>query len=299
MNVYSEYDFKFEHLLMMKCRNYKNEDLEDDGLRETNVKDNIRKMLQSRYDELGSVTRHEKSVLVMFIVLVILWMTRSPGFVSGWGELFPSGVSDAVPAMLISLLMFVIPVNDEGGTMLTWPLVQSRLTWGVIILLGGGFALAEGAQRSCLSHWVGTQLSKLSFLSPGVLRLLICVLVSCVTQVASNVATASMILPVLLQLSSVLGTNPLYLMLPTTLVSSLAFFLPVSTGPNAIVHAASGMRTYDMMRAGAVLTLVTMLTTIGCLATLGVPVFNTNTYPDWAPSSNSSSVLSSQGNICL
>lgn len=133
--------------------------------------------------------------------------------------------------------------------MLSWPLVQSKLAWGVIILLGGGFALAEGAERSCLTVWVGQQLSRLAFLSPDVLRILICALVSLVTQVASNVATASMLLPVLLQLSSVLAINPLYLMLPSTLVSSLAFLLPVSTAPNAIVHAASGMSTWDMMKA--------------------------------------------------
>ena len=209
------------------------------------------------------------------------------------------GVSDATPALLVAVLMFALPASEEGGPLLTWPLVQARLAWGVIILLGGGFALAEGAERSCLSHWVGEQLSKLSFLSPGMLRLIICVLVSVVTQVASNVATASMILPVLLSLSSVLGINPLYLMLPTTLVSSLAFFLPVSTAPNAIVHAASGMRTYDMMRAGALLTIVTMLTTIGCVATLGVPVFDTNNYPDWAPSVNSSSTISTPAMKCL
>ena len=114
---------------------------------EASAGDNVRRLLQSRYDELGSITRHEKSVLVMFIILVLLWMTRSPGFVSGWGELFPAGVADATPALLVSLIMFVLPVSADGGPMLTWTLVQTKLAWGVIILLGGGFALAEGAER--------------------------------------------------------------------------------------------------------------------------------------------------------
>ena len=139
-----------------------------------------------------------------------------------------------------------------------------------------------------MTVWVGDQLSRLSFLSPEVLRILICALVSVVTQVASNVATASMLLPVLLQLSSVLHINPLYLMLPSTLVSSLAFFLPVSTAPNAIVHAASGMKTWQFMKAGAGLTLVTMFTTVGCVASIGVPLFSLETYPAWAPVFNSS-----------
>ena len=205
---------------------------------EAERQESVRRLLRARYEDLGSLTRHEKTVLVMFLVLVLLWMFRSPGFAPGWETLFAPGVSDAVPVMFISLLMFVIPVTEEGGTMLTWSLVQSKLSWGVIILLGGGFALAEGAERSCLTFWVGEQLSRLSFLSPQILQIIICSLVSCITQVASNVATASMILPVLIQLSTVLEVNPLYLMLPATLVSSLAFFLPVSTAPNAIGELA-------------------------------------------------------------
>ena len=107
------------------------------------TEDNITRLLRTRYGELGGMTRHEKSVLAMFFVLLILWMTRAPGFVSGWGVLVPPGVADATPALLIALLMFVVPVSEDGSPMLTWPLVQSRLAWGVIILLGGGFALAE------------------------------------------------------------------------------------------------------------------------------------------------------------
>ena len=83
--------------------------------------------------------------------------------------------------------------------------------------------------------------------------------------------------------------NPLFLMLPATLTASLSFMLPVSTAPNAIVHAASGMKTTDMMRAGTGLTLLTMLTTLACVSSLGVPIFDLNSYPQWAPSNNSSS----------
>ena len=108
--------------------------------------DNITRLLRTRYEELGGMTRHEKSVLSLFLVLVMLWMTRAPGFVSGWGVLVPPGVADATPALLIALIMFVVPVSEDGSPMLTWPLVQSRLAWGVIILLGGGFALAEVGQ---------------------------------------------------------------------------------------------------------------------------------------------------------
>ena len=262
---------------------------------ESGRQENVSKLLRSRYEDLGRPSRHEKMVLVMFIILVLLWMSRSPGFAPGWETLFPPGVSDAVPVMVVSLLMFIIPATEDGSPMLTWSLVQAKLSWGVIILLGGGFALAEGARVSCLSHWVGTQLARLSFLSPQILQIIIASLVSCITQVASNVATASMILPVLIQLSTVVEVNPLYLLLPATLVSSLAFLLPVSTGPNAIVQAASGMKATEMMRSGLVLTVVTLLTTCGAVLTIGNQVFGLSDYPSWAPPTNTSQLASKDG----
>ena len=229
--------------LPLPCHQSRSESDQGERRREENVKT----LLQSRHAELGEMTRHEKTILVMFIILVTLWMSRSPGFAPGWEIFFPPGVSDAVPVMVISVLMFIIPVKEDGSTMLTWSLVQSKLSWGVIILLGGGFALAEGAERSCLTNWVGAQLSRLSFLSPQILQIICCCLVSSITQVASNVATSSMILPVLLQLSTELSINPLYLMIPAKLSCSFAFMLPVATPPNAIVYGASGMRTSVMV----------------------------------------------------
>ena len=177
----------------------------------------------------------------------------------------------------------------------TYYVILANISVCNLILLGGGFALAEGARVSCLSHWVGTQLARLSFLSPQILQIIIACLVSCITQVASNVATASMILPVLIQLSTVVEVNPLYLLLPATLVSSLAFLLPVSTGPNAIVQAASGMKATEMMRSGLVLTLVTLLTTCGAVLTIGNQVFGLSEYPSWAPPTNTSQITSQDG----
>ena len=91
------------------------ENTEDKEQPETNVSDNIKDLLLSRYNELGPMSRHEKSVLCMFLLLVILWMTRSPGFVTGWEVLLPAGISDATPAIFISLLMFIIPIDNQVG----------------------------------------------------------------------------------------------------------------------------------------------------------------------------------------
>ena len=126
----------------------------------------------------------------------------------------------------------------------------------------------------------------------------ICVIIAGLTEVTSNVATANILLPVMAEVARVTRVNPLYLMIPATLVSSLAFLLPVSTAPNAIVHAAGGLRTWDMMRAGAGLTVVTMFTTIASVATIGVPVFSTDTFPDWAQALNNTDT-SSAASRCL
>ena len=130
----------------------------------------VTSLLKTRYAELGPMSRHEYSVLFLFILLVVLWLTRSPGFVSGWADVLPPGCGDATPAVFVSLLMFTIPTGTGGTPLLNWDLVQDRLAWGVIILLGGGFALAEGAERSCLTVWAGEQLIRLGGLPAQLLR---------------------------------------------------------------------------------------------------------------------------------
>ena len=116
-----------------------------------------------------------------------------------------------------------------------------------MLLLGGGFALAKAIDVSGLSYWIGSQLEVLDFLDPAVLCLIVCAGAALATEVTSNVATVSILLPILENLSYSLGLNPLYLMIPATLSCSFAFMLPVATPPNAIVYGASGMRTSVMV----------------------------------------------------
>ena len=116
-----------------------------------------------------------------------------------------------------------------------------------MLLLGGGFALAKAIDVSGLSLWIGSQLEVLDFLDPAVLCLIVCAGAAMATEVTSNVATVSILLPILENLSYSLGLNPLYLMIPATLSCSFAFMLPVATPPNAIVYGASGMRTSVMV----------------------------------------------------
>lgn len=264
--------------------------------------DEISEVLQKKYDDLGPVSFHEKAVLGVFSGLVVLWFFRKPGFMPGWGEALQwtnsSGnvvaIGSATETILMSLLLFIIPANpwkDPGGkTLLQWKTVQSKLPWGILFLMGGGFALAEGAKASCLAHHISSSLEQLSSLPRPLILLVVCLASSGVSQIASNSATVAIMLPVIISLARSTMINPIYLMMGATMAASNAFMLPVSTPPNAIVFAAGHIRVKDMLGIGLVLNVVCIGTLFLCLHSYGVPLFDLNQFPDWAASGNITSV---------
>jgi sodium-dependent dicarboxylate transporter 2/3/5 len=136
----------------------------------------------------------------------------------------------------MGILFFVIPRNSRGffsgcephKPLLEWNFVQSHFPWGIIILLGGGYALSKGAKESGLTTEMGEWLRALEGLPPSILQLTVMVIIACLTEVASNSATASIVIPILLELSQKMNIHPLYLTLPATITCSYAFMLPVS-----------------------------------------------------------------------
>jgi sodium-dependent dicarboxylate transporter 2/3/5 len=132
-------------------------------------------------------------------------------------------------------------------SLLNWQTIHSKMPWSLVLLLGGGFALAKATKVSGLSMWLGKQLEVLDFLPTWALVLVLCLGTAAATEITSNVATCSILMPVLKNLAVALQINPLYLMLPVTLTCSYAFMLPVATPPNAIVYSASGMKTTEMV----------------------------------------------------
>lgn len=141
----------------------------------------------------------------------------------GWNELVnETDIGDSTCAFLGIVLMFLIPKNlsffrgipTQGKSydaLLNWKFVQDNLAWGVVLLLGGGFALSDGAEASGLSPWIGDQLTSLENLPSPVILLIVMVVTACVTEVCSNVATANIILPILLKLSQTINIHPLYI----------------------------------------------------------------------------------------
>jgi len=239
--------------------------------------------------------------LFFFCTLALLWLTRKPGFVPGWGELSffePKYVTDASVAIFITFCLFIFPsrrpnflclrANGDltpaapAPALLQWDVVQHKMAWNVILLLGGSFAMALGAQESGLSYWIGQQLRPLNSLSPLGANI-ICVLIICaLTQCTSNTATATVFLPILAELAEVLHVHPLYLMLPATLMTSYAFMLPVSTPPNAIAYSYGHLTMKDMMKAGFAMNMVGVVICIFSVSVFGPITFHTGeNCPPW------------------
>jgi sodium-dependent dicarboxylate transporter 2/3/5 len=147
------------------------------------------------------------------------------------------------------------------------------LPWGIVLLFGGGFALASGFRESGLSAWVGERLAGAAELPPLLVILLICIVVTFLTELTSNTATAQILLPVLAALAVTMDVDPLLLMVPATISCSFAFMLPVATPPNAIVFGTERLRVLDMARVGFALNLIGALAITIAMWTLGRFVF--------------------------
>lgn len=240
---------------------------------------------------LGKMKPEERIVLALFAVLAFLWIFRS-GFtiqsfvIPGWSGLFktPSYINDGTVAIFISSLLFMIPApGKKGERIMNWETTR-KMPWGIILLFGGGFALAEGFVESGLSVWFGQQLAGLANVQPIVLTFVDVTMMSFLTELTSNVASTEMILPILAGLATTIEINPLLLMIPATLAASLAFMLPVATPPNAIIFGTNRIKVKDMLRTGFLLNLAGIIIATLIMYFWGTVVFqiDVSVFPDWA-----------------
>ena len=250
-------------------------------------------LFQDQFRQLGPMLWAEKIVLADFILLVCLWLFRSDirmgGFtVPGWSNLFSDlkSLNDGTVAIAVATLLFLIPAapGDKGKQrrVLDWE-TASKLPWHIVLLLGGGFALASGFKVSGLSEWIGNRLSNVGNWHPTVLVGTICLLVTFLTELTSNAATVEMLLPILGALSSAINIHPLFLMVPATVSCSFAFMLPVATPPNAIIFATNRVKIWEMAKTGIWLNLLgVFLVTLATLI-IGKVVFDINLGqpPNW------------------
>ena len=213
-------------------------------------------VIQDQLVSLGKITYEEKTVLIVFGLVCFSWITR--GFLLA--PLLPA-LDDTIIALLGVMLLLLLPSSGKSepkGRILDWKTAE-QIPWGVLILFGGGLALAEGFKETGLASWIGQHLSLIEGVSFFVLLLIIIAAVNFLTEVTSNVATASMLLPILASVAIKLDVHPFGLMVGATLAASCAFMLPVATPPNAVVFGPGYLKIKDMVKAGLWLNILSII----------------------------------------
>ncbi len=239
-----------------------------------------RATVDAERERLGVMSQGERRVLAAFVSAALLWILRSPVTlggvrVPGWSDLLPEPrfVGDATVALAVGLSLFWFSARGaaarpgQRAPLLDWKTVQERVPWGVLLLMGGGFALAGAFEATGLARWLAGRLAVLAGSPlPGVVGG-VTTLTTLLSEVASNTATATLMMPVLAATAVAIGAPPLVLMVPAALAASCGFALPVATPPNAIVYGTGWISLPRMAAAGLLVDLagVIVITTFGLL----------------------------------
>ena len=250
-----------------------------------------REVFKNEYRRLGKINYEEGMILGAFLLLALLWLFRSDINIGsltipGWTSILstPDFIDDGTIAIMVALLLFLIPSRNGGkGRLMDWKTAR-QLPWGIVLLFGGGFALATGFKESGLSVWLGDQLTGFSQFPAVFIVIAVCLMMTFLTELTSNTATTEMILPILGSLSVAIQINPLLLMIPATLSASCAFMLPVATPPNAIIFGTNRISMQNLARSGIILNLIGVILITAIIYLLGPYLFNIDPtqFPDWA-----------------
>ncbi|VDM24218.1 unnamed protein product [Hydatigera taeniaeformis] len=244
------------------------------SVEDISLADIVNKIIEEEEKVIGTMTWAEGTVLILFVSVVILWIGREPG-VPGWSLFMPTKtnskgriihyVGDTQPIVLVAFLALVLPYNnpfklrirpDEmrkealariNRPLLPWTEAEKKCAWGVIILIGGGFALSKIVTSSGLSTVISDGLVGLNVLPPYAIIYILTVMCSFLTEMVSNTATITILTPIMFELADKLAIHPFCLTLPLVLATSLAFILPAATPPNAIIYAKGRVRLFDMV----------------------------------------------------
>ena len=200
---------------------------------------------------VGKWRREEIRTLAVFAITALLWVTRREPF-GGWsGLLGLDQANDGSVALLAVVAMFVVP-NGAGGRLLDWKTAGS-IPWGILLLFSGGICLAGAFASTGLSASLGAMLASQADWAPLLLILVICLTVTFLTEITSNTATTSLLMPILAAAAVAAGMEPRLIMVPAAISASFAFMLPVATGPNAVVFSSGRLTVPQMAREGLAL----------------------------------------------
>lgn len=234
-----------------------------------------REFIMGEIEKLGKISKEEIMISVVFGMVAVLWI--SSGFLD-FGKF-----NDAAIAITGALVLFILPSNyDKGEFLLDWK-TAVKIPWGIVVLFGGGLALAHGFSQTGLAAWIAQSLLFLSGYNLVILILAVALLTILLTEVTSNTATATMMMPILASMALAMSVHPYGLMIAATIAASFAFMLPVATPPNAVVFGSSFVTIPQMARAGVWLNIIGVVVIVLLTAYL-LPLFwdlDLTSLPQW------------------
>ena len=211
-----------------------------------------KKTISSKLKELGKIKYEEKAVLLIFIVFILGLLSKQ--FIS---EFIPQ-IDDTIIAISMAIFLFLIKSSDGENNLIEWS-DGVKLPWGIILLFGGGLSIATAMKSSGLALWIGELAYNIDSLDLILIVLIIVVIVNFLTEITSNLATVSMLLPILASISISLGIHPYIIMVSATIAASCAFMLPVATPPNAVVFGSGYLKMTDMVKTGLVMNVISIV----------------------------------------
>ncbi|MFL2624900.1 MAG: SLC13 family permease [Candidatus Marisimplicoccus sp.] len=209
--------------------------------------------ISRQLNALGKISYEEKLVAGVFTLTAFAWISRS--FLL---QPVVPGIDDTIIAMIGAIIIFLLPTKNKKRSLLKWD-EAVKLPWGILLLFGGGMALAAGFKDSGLALWIGTQMTLLDGVSLFLLVFILIASVNFLTEITSNLATTAMLLPILYPMAMTIDVHPFILMVSATVAASCAFMLPVATPPNAVVFGSGYLRIPDMVRVGIWMNILSII----------------------------------------
>jgi len=240
-----------------------------------------RDIIKEEIKLLGPMKKGEILTLVVFCGTALGWIFRKDILIGsfripGWSDMLGIAefVHDGTVALIGAIMLFLIPTSfRKFEFVLNWKWAK-KIPWGILLLFGGGFALAAGFQHSGLDVWIGNQFSEIRYGSLLILIVCVCLLLTFLTEITSNTATITMMLPVLAALAIAFKIHPFLIMIPATISTSFAFMMPVATPPNAIIFGSKFVKIGDMARAGFFLNLLGVIIITSAMYLIVIPFLN-------------------------
>jgi len=209
--------------------------------------------IKKQLSALGQISYEEQLIAAVFAFTALAWITRSYLL----KPIIPA-IDDTIIGMISAIVIFLLPTKNRKRRLLNWE-EAVKLPWGILLLFGGGMALAAGFKSSGLALWIGSQMTLLEGVAILLLILLLIAAVNFLTEITSNLATTAMLLPILYPMAKTIDVHPFVLMVSATVAASCAFMLPVATPPNAVVFGSGYLRIPDMVKTGIWMNILSIL----------------------------------------